>query len=94
MYWIPSYLASQETKVEGYVNATGYRILPDENINPGRYGFKLEHDLKPAHFFSSKDRTAIRGWITVLMKIQIGYDCASMYRLNTLSYTTILRTRT
>ncbi|CAE6427373.1 unnamed protein product [Rhizoctonia solani] len=31
-------MSVQETKIKGYVNITGYKVIADENANPGRYG--------------------------------------------------------
>ena len=83
MYCFSSSLTLQETKVEGHINTIDYHIIPDENINPGRYGFKLEHDSNPTHFLSSDSKPAIRGWITALLKLKIDHDRASTYHLVT-----------
>ena len=94
MYGISSYLTSQETKAEGHVNIIGYRIIPDENINPGKYGFKLLPESGVPHLFSSHDKMAIRGWITALLKLKIDYCAEGAYLLVTGSYIMALYART
>ena len=49
----------------------------DENINPGKYGFRLIHDTKKTHFFSSDEQFTIREWMKALMKATIGRDYTS-----------------
>ncbi|KAH9959220.1 hypothetical protein BC827DRAFT_1214888 [Russula dissimulans] len=73
MYWLRSNNAS-ESKIKGYVNIGGYRMVADENIDPGRYGFKLLHDSDPPHFFSSDDHMVVREWMRALMKATIDRD--------------------
>ncbi|KAH9983045.1 hypothetical protein BJV74DRAFT_852226 [Russula compacta] len=72
LYWLKN--DNLSAKVEGRVDIAGYRIIPDENIDPGRYGFKLLHELDPPHYFSSDDKTAIREWIKAIMKPNIKRD--------------------
>jgi hypothetical protein len=83
---IRSCLISQETKVEGHVNTIDYRIVPDENINPGKYGFRMVHESGAIHLFSTNDRTVIRGWIRALLKLKIENREQSAYLLSTPSY--------
>ncbi|KAF8261196.1 hypothetical protein EI94DRAFT_1833440 [Lactarius quietus] len=73
LYWLKSNSQS-ETKIKGYVNIVGYRILSDENIDPGRYGFKLVHETDRTHFFSSDEQAIIREWMKALMKATIDRD--------------------
>ena len=70
-------LTSQETKVKGYINIVGYRMLADENIDPGKYGFKLLHESDRSHFFSSDEQMVIREWMRALMKATIDRDYTS-----------------
>jgi hypothetical protein len=63
-----------ETKIKGYVNITGYRILPDEDVDPGRYGFKITHDNEKVHYFSSEEQIVIREWMKALIKATITRD--------------------
>jgi hypothetical protein len=74
-------MALQETKIKGYVNIVGYRIIADENIDPGRYGFKLMHESDRAHFFSSDEHSAVREWMKALMKATIDRDYSSVFHL-------------
>ncbi|CAE6535289.1 unnamed protein product [Rhizoctonia solani] len=48
-----------------------YKVIADENVNPGRYGFRIVHDSAKQHFFSSEQQGVIREWIRALMKITI-----------------------
>jgi hypothetical protein len=72
-------LTLQETKIKGYINVVGYRMLADENIDPGRYGFKLLHDSDRSHFFSSDEQMVIREWMRALMKATIDRDYTSAF---------------
>jgi len=67
----------QETKIKGYVNITGSKVVPDENINPGQYGFRITHDNEKSHFFSSEEQIVIREWMKALMKATISRDYQS-----------------
>ena len=69
----------QETKIKGYVNIVGYRIISDENVDPGRYGFKLIHETDRTHCFSSDEQAVIREWMKALMKATIDRDYTSAY---------------
>ncbi|KAH9031454.1 hypothetical protein EDB83DRAFT_2525838 [Lactarius deliciosus] len=64
----------QETKIKGYVNIVGYRIISDENVDPGRYGFKLSHETDRIYCFSSDEQVVIREWMKALMKATIDRD--------------------
>ncbi|KAG6912503.1 hypothetical protein DXG01_014148, partial [Tephrocybe rancida] len=68
------WLRIQETKIKGYVNIVGYKVTVDENVNPGRYGFRIEHDNDKTHYFSSDEKSAIRDWMKAIMKATIGRD--------------------
>ncbi|KIP10364.1 hypothetical protein PHLGIDRAFT_125572 [Phlebiopsis gigantea 11061_1 CR5-6] len=63
-----------ETKIKGYINIVGYRVVADENIDPGRYGFRLIHDSDKTHFFSHDEQLVIREWMKALMKATISRD--------------------
>ncbi|TFK46951.1 hypothetical protein OE88DRAFT_1738995 [Heliocybe sulcata] len=63
-----------ETKIKGYINIVGYRVIADENVDPGRYGFRITHDTEKTHFFSSDEQLIIREWMKALMKATIGRD--------------------
>ena len=68
---------SQETKIKGYINIIGYKVLADENTDPGRYGFRIMHDTDKMHFFSSAEQNVIREWMKAIMKATIGRDYSS-----------------
>jgi hypothetical protein len=55
--------------------------MPDENVDPGRYGFKILHDTDKAHYFSSEEQIVIREWMKALMKATITRDYKSGYQL-------------
>ena len=69
----------QETKIKGYINIFGYKVIVDENVNPGRYGFRLIHDTDKTHYFSSDEQSVVREWMKALMKATIGRDYTSQY---------------
>jgi len=56
-------------------------MVADENIDPGRYGFKLVHDSDLPHFFSSDEQMVVREWMRALMKATIDRDYTSAFRL-------------
>ncbi|KAK0443914.1 uncharacterized protein EV420DRAFT_1575367 [Desarmillaria tabescens] len=63
-----------ETKIKGYINIIGYRVTVDENVNPGKYGFRIEHEHDKMHFFSSDEKVIIRDWMKAIMKATIARD--------------------
>ncbi len=65
---------NQETKIKGYINITGYKVVADDTINPGRYGFRIFHDANKSHAFASDEHAVIRDWMKALMKATIGRD--------------------
>ena len=69
--------AFQETKIKGYINVVGYKVVADENVDPGRYGFKIIHDVEKTHFFSHDEQLIIREWMKALMKATISRDFSS-----------------
>jgi hypothetical protein len=69
----------QETKIKGYINIVGYKVTVDENLNPGKYGFRIEHDNDKTHFFSSDEKNIVRDWMKAIMKATIGRDYSSMF---------------
>ena len=74
----PRYLiACQETKIKGYINIVGYKVTVDENVDPGRYGFRIDHENDKTHYFSSEEKTVIRGWMKAMMKATIARDYTS-----------------
>lgn len=59
--------------MKGHVDLRGYRVIVDENTNPGSYGFRLIGSDKP-HAFSSSEQMTIREWMKALMKATIARD--------------------
>ncbi|KAI3611756.1 hypothetical protein WG66_007675 [Moniliophthora roreri] len=66
--------SSSETKIKGYIHIVGYKVTVDENVNPGKYGFRIDHDNDKTHFFSSDEKTSLREWMKAIMKATIGRD--------------------
>jgi hypothetical protein len=63
----------QEDRIKGHIDLKGYRVIVDENANPGNYGFRLVGGDKP-HFFSSPEQQVVREWMKALMKATIARD--------------------
>lgn len=51
----------------------------DEGIDPGRYGFRIEHDHDKTHYFSSEDKSVVRDWMKAFMKATIERDYTSTW---------------
>ncbi|CAG8474143.1 3472_t:CDS:10 [Diversispora eburnea] len=72
------YLRSDKNKknpqIKGHLNLTGYRIVPDENILQGKYGFKLIHDTERTYYFAHDDLNKMRDWMKAMMKATISRD--------------------
>ncbi|KAH0840211.1 hypothetical protein J3R83DRAFT_1213 [Lanmaoa asiatica] len=66
--------SKSETKIKGYVNIVGYKVVADENVDPGRYGFRIVHETDKTHFFSSDEQAIVREWMKAIMKATIGRD--------------------
>jgi hypothetical protein len=88
--WKPRYLALRGSdlvilrdpsapKIKGYVSMKGYKVIADENTNPGKYGFKILHETEKPHYFSSDDPVVVRDWMKALMKATIGRDHSCEY---------------
>ena len=60
--------------MKGYINIHGYKVVADDTINPGKYGFRIIHDLNKPHAFASDEHTAARDWMKALMKATIDRD--------------------
>jgi hypothetical protein len=59
------------------VNIVGYKVVVDENVNPGKYGFRIVHDNDKTHFFSHDEKMVIREWMKAIMKATINRDYTS-----------------
>lgn len=66
--------STSETKIKGYINIVGYKVVVDENINPGKYGFRIVHDHDRTHYFSHDEKSIVRDWMKAVMKATIGRD--------------------
>ncbi|WVR09538.1 hypothetical protein IAU60_006607 [Kwoniella sp. DSM 27419] len=68
------YMKSEsEDRVKGHIDLRGYRVIVDENTNPGAYGFRLTGGPQ-THYFSSMEQMQIREWMKALMKATIARD--------------------
>ncbi|CAG8763207.1 9806_t:CDS:2, partial [Racocetra persica] len=74
LYYLKNNKDIHHPKVKGHIDLTGYRILTDENILPGKYGFKIVHDMLRTHFFAHEDVNVMKGWIKAMMKATISRD--------------------
>ena len=76
------YLKSEnDAKFKGYINMAGYKVIADENANPGYYGFRIIHDKEAPHFFSLQEQGLVREWMKALMKATISRDYSSQYKI-------------
>lgn len=73
LYWMRSNSAT-ETKIKGYINVSGYKIIPSDEVKPGSFGFKMEHSNDKTHMFYSDTHSVIREWMKALMKSTIERD--------------------
>lgn len=60
--------------MKGIINLRGYRIIPDENIQLGKYSFKAQHDVERTFYFYTNLDTSMKTWISSLMKATISRD--------------------
>ncbi|KAF8165856.1 hypothetical protein B0H34DRAFT_794189 [Crassisporium funariophilum] len=65
-----------ETRIKGYIHIVGYKVTVDENVDPGRYGFRIDHDNDRTHYFSSEEKSIVRDWMKAIMKATIMRDYA------------------
>ncbi|KAG1726811.1 uncharacterized protein EDB91DRAFT_55882 [Suillus paluster] len=73
---------AQEVKIKGYINIVGYKVVADENVDPGRYGFRIVHDTDKAHFFCSDEQIVVRERMKATMKATIGRDYSIAQAMN------------
>ena len=64
---------------KGYIHIAGYNVTVDENVDPGRYGFRIDHDHDKTYYFSSEKKSVIHDWMKAVMKAVILRDYTSMY---------------
>lgn len=60
--------------MKGIINLRGYRIVPDETIQPGQYSFKAQHEEERTFYFYTELDTSMKAWISSLMKSTISRD--------------------
>lgn len=60
--------------MKGIINLRGYRIIPDETIQPGKYSFKAQHEEERTFYFYTDLDTHMKSWISSLMKATISRD--------------------
>lgn len=60
--------------MKGIINLRGYRIVPDETIQPGQYSFKAQHEEERTFYFYTEVDTSMKAWISSLMKSTISRD--------------------
>ncbi|KAI8386807.1 hypothetical protein BD560DRAFT_443409 [Blakeslea trispora] len=64
----------EDLRMKGIINLRGYRIVPDETIQPGKYSFKAQHFEERTFYFYTDTETSMRQWISPLMKATITRD--------------------
>lgn len=69
-----TYLLLQDVRMKGIINLRGYRIIPDESIQPGKYCFKAQHEEERTFYFYTDVDTSMRAWISNLMRATISRD--------------------
>jgi hypothetical protein len=52
----------------------GYKVIADENTNPGKYGFRIIHETEVSHYFCFEEQLPVREWMKALMKATIDRD--------------------
>ncbi|CAG8447367.1 3324_t:CDS:10 [Dentiscutata heterogama] len=84
LYYFQNDKITQTPRAKGSINITGYRIIPDENILQGKYGFKLVHDIERPHYFAHENLVKMREWMKAIMKATISRDpkCNNSYITN------------
>ncbi|KAF0377020.1 phospholipid binding protein [Gigaspora margarita] len=89
LYYFQNDKMVQTLRVKGSINITGYRVIPDENILQGKYGFKLVHDIERPYYFAHENLGKMREWMKAIMKATISRDPTSPVfsssELNTMS---------
>ncbi|RIA79537.1 hypothetical protein C1645_794147 [Glomus cerebriforme] len=71
LYYLKSDKSLQKSRIKGQIDLNGYKIISDENVYQGKYGFKLVHDTERPYFFVHEDLETMRGWIKAIMKSTI-----------------------
>lgn len=63
--------------MKGIINLRGYRVIPDESIQPGKYSFKAQHEEERTFYFYTDEESSMRAWMTSLMKATISRDLSA-----------------
>lgn len=67
--------SEQETRAKGHIDLTGHRVVVDENVHAGEYGFRIVGGSgDKTHAFSSPEQAIVRGWMKALIKATIARD--------------------
>ncbi|KAG2229100.1 hypothetical protein INT48_003203 [Thamnidium elegans] len=64
----------KDVRMKGIINLRGYRIVPDETIQPGKYSFKAQHEEERTFYFYTDIDINMKAWISSLMKATISRD--------------------
>ena len=64
----------KDVRMKGIINLRGYKIIPDETIQPGKYSFKAQHEEERTFYFYTDPDTSMKSWISSLMKATISRD--------------------
>ncbi|MBW0513205.1 hypothetical protein O181_052920 [Austropuccinia psidii MF-1] len=63
-----------EICIKGLIKLSGFKVVMDSDVNPGRYGFRIIHDNNTTHSFSADDPKVLRDWMKAMMKATIQRD--------------------
>ncbi|KNZ53671.1 uncharacterized protein VP01_316g11 [Puccinia sorghi] len=66
--------AENQIRIKGLIKLTGFKVLMDADVHPGRYGFRIIHDNGSTHLFSADDSKLLRDWMKAMMKATIDRD--------------------
>ncbi|CAO0793244.1 unnamed protein product [Mucor circinelloides] len=64
----------KDVRMKGIINLRGYKVIPDETIQPGKYSFKAQHEEERTFYFYTDLDTSMKSWISSLMKATISRD--------------------
>ncbi|KAL1915163.1 uncharacterized protein VTP21DRAFT_7644 [Calcarisporiella thermophila] len=64
----------KDTRARSHIDLRGYRVVPDERIQAGKYCFKLAHDRERTYNFYCDTEQAMKDWLHALMKATVRRD--------------------
>ncbi|ORE07603.1 PH-domain-containing protein [Rhizopus microsporus var. microsporus] len=67
----------KDVRMKGIINLRGYRVIPDESIQPGKYSFKAQHEEERTFYFYTDEESSMKAWMTSLMKATISRDLSA-----------------